>query len=355
METIISQDAWWTAAARGIADGDLVELYNDRGTVIAGAVVSDDFMPGVVSIYAGGRPQLDSKGHCNSGLVNFITSTQRASGLSQATTANTPLVSLRKCEDPRGPNMAYDNPAIIEDAQIAAIDDDSLGPDRLYALVHPGAGAGPSGPSWSASHGRPLPLAAGRHRGAAENGACRSAAMDLELLSDGRLFRISQPLGAGARGCPLAPGALAACSAALQADLAGGCGLLILNRFGKCENEGRGFRDLISAALMAGIPVLTALLDTCAEAWAGFAGGLTCDLPPDRQAILDRAGAVRAGRTGLRRRSIGHRQSCGPVTRQVQAGCARKRRKTASVPSAQIARKYPANAATIAPLRARSP
>jgi trimethylamine-N-oxide reductase (cytochrome c) len=123
------------AEARGIEDGDLVELYNDRGTVIAGAVVSDDIMPGVVSIYEGGWPQLDSKGRCNSGLVNFITSTQRSSGLSQATTANTALVSMRKCEDPEGPNLAYEPPAIIEDMEIAAIDEDMLGLERIYDLT----------------------------------------------------------------------------------------------------------------------------------------------------------------------------------------------------------------------------
>lgn len=123
------------AAARGIADGDIVELYNDRGTVIAGAVVSDDIMPGVVSIYEGGWPSLDSKGRCNSGLVNFLTSTQKSSGLSQATTANTCLVSMRRCEDPDGPNMAYEKPAIIEGVELAAISDDDLKLDRLDALV----------------------------------------------------------------------------------------------------------------------------------------------------------------------------------------------------------------------------
>lgn len=123
------------AAARGIADGDLVELYNDRGTVIAGAVLSDEIMPGVVSIYEGGWPSLDSKGRCNSGLVNFLTSTQRSSALSQATTANTCLVSLRKCEDPEGPNMAYDPPEIITGQPMPDIDDAALGLDRMYDLV----------------------------------------------------------------------------------------------------------------------------------------------------------------------------------------------------------------------------
>ncbi len=123
------------AADRGIEDGDLVELYNDRGTVIAGAVVSDEIMPGVVSIYEGGWPQLDSKGRCNSGLVNFITSTQRASGLSEATSANTVLVEMRKCTDPEGRNLAYDPPAIIENMELAAIDEDALGLDRMSDLT----------------------------------------------------------------------------------------------------------------------------------------------------------------------------------------------------------------------------
>ncbi|GHE90853.1 trimethylamine-N-oxide reductase [Aliiroseovarius zhejiangensis] len=123
------------AASRGIEDGDLVELYNDRGTVIVGAVVSDDIMPGVVSLYEGAWPSLDSKGRCNSGLVNFLTSTQRSSGLAQATTANTVLVEMRKCEDPEGPNMAYEKPAIIEDMEIAAIDDEAVGAERLEALT----------------------------------------------------------------------------------------------------------------------------------------------------------------------------------------------------------------------------
>lgn len=123
------------AASRGIEDGDLVELYNDRGAILAGAVVSDEIMPGVVSIYEGCWPQLDSKGRCNSGLVNFLTSTHPASGLSQATSANTVLIKMRKCDDPEGPNMAYEKPAIIENMEIAEFDEDNVGAERLVALT----------------------------------------------------------------------------------------------------------------------------------------------------------------------------------------------------------------------------
>ena len=48
------------AKSHGIKDGDLVELYNERGAVVVGARVSDKIMPGVVSLYEGAWPQLDS-------------------------------------------------------------------------------------------------------------------------------------------------------------------------------------------------------------------------------------------------------------------------------------------------------
>ncbi|MGB6230611.1 MAG: molybdopterin dinucleotide binding domain-containing protein, partial [Litorimonas sp.] len=125
------------AEARGIADGDLAELFNDRGTVIAGAAVSDEIMPSVVSLYEGAWPSLDSRGRCNSGLVNFLTSTQRSSGLSQANSANTVLCEMRPCEDPEGPNRAYEPPGIVmqQDVRHAAVDWEAVDADRLSALT----------------------------------------------------------------------------------------------------------------------------------------------------------------------------------------------------------------------------
>ena len=41
------------AAARGISDGDVVRVFNDRGAILAGAVVSDDIRRGVVQISTG--------------------------------------------------------------------------------------------------------------------------------------------------------------------------------------------------------------------------------------------------------------------------------------------------------------
>ena len=77
---------------------------------------------------------------------------------------------------------------------------------------------------------------------------CHCADMDLTSISTGEVFRISQPLGNGSRGCRLHPGALAQCSAQLERELHGEVDLLVLNRFGRGESEGRGFRDLIARA-----------------------------------------------------------------------------------------------------------
>ncbi len=121
----------------------------------------------------------------------------------------------------------------------------------------------------------------------AVGGECHCADMDLTTLGSGQVFRISQPLGNGSRGCRLHPGALAICSAYLEDEIAQGADLLILNRFGRGEAEGRGFRDLIGRAMTLDLPVLTAVRPTYAEAWTGFGAGAACDLPMNRTAVLD--------------------------------------------------------------------
>lgn len=122
------------ARERGIADGDLVELYNERGALVAGARVSRHIMPGVVSIQEGAWPQLDSKGRCNNGQVNFITSSRPASGLTQANTADTCLASLRKCTDADpGGSKAHEPPVILRKTGMT-IDAAVLGLERAAAL-----------------------------------------------------------------------------------------------------------------------------------------------------------------------------------------------------------------------------
>lgn len=110
--------------------------------------------------------------------------------------------------------------------------------------------------------------------------------MDLTTLGSAQTFGIWQPLGNGSRGCRLHPGALADCSFFLDGELVAGVDLLMLNRFGRGESEGRGFCDLISTAMALGIPVLTAARPTYETGGAAFGDGLTCGLPMVQAAVL---------------------------------------------------------------------
>ncbi|WP_092786284.1 DUF2478 domain-containing protein [Rhodospira trueperi] len=109
--------------------------------------------------------------------------------------------------------------------------------------------------------------------------------MDVRVLPDGPVMRISQWRGAHARGCRLDADALEAAVVAVAERLAPRPDLLILNKFGKHEAEGHGFRDLVGEALCLGIPVLLGVNGLNRDAFLAFAGGIETRLPSDLQAL----------------------------------------------------------------------
>ena len=111
--------------------------------------------------------------------------------------------------------------------------------------------------------------------------------MDVTVLPGGPVFRISQSLGKEARGCRLDPEALENAVAAVQHGLSDDTALLIINKFGKHEASGRGFRDLIAEALARDIPVLTGVNRLNNEAFAKFACGAEQHLMADLQSLGD--------------------------------------------------------------------
>lgn len=64
------------AAARGIAEGSPVYLFNEHGRVRVPARLSEDVLPGVVSLPEGMWAALDESGTDTAGAVNLLTSTQ---------------------------------------------------------------------------------------------------------------------------------------------------------------------------------------------------------------------------------------------------------------------------------------
>ncbi|SHJ50216.1 Nucleoside-triphosphatase THEP1 [Shimia gijangensis] len=108
--------------------------------------------------------------------------------------------------------------------------------------------------------------------------------MDVRVLPDGPTIRISQSLGKNARGCRLDPDALEQAVALAEKALDEGTDLLIVNKFGKHEADGRGFRNTIARALELGVPVLVGANKLNVDALVEFCGGIAEPLPaePDR-------------------------------------------------------------------------
>ena len=87
------------AKARGIKDGDLVRVFNERGQLLAGAVVTADYAPGVIRIQEGAwyAPQDETLGALDTyGDPNTLTQDIGTSRLAQATSANTCLVEIER-------------------------------------------------------------------------------------------------------------------------------------------------------------------------------------------------------------------------------------------------------------------
>ena len=110
--------------------------------------------------------------------------------------------------------------------------------------------------------------------------------MDLRVLPRGPVLRISQDLGPSARGCRLDPEALETAVGLVSARLDAGADLLIINKFGKHEAEGRGFRDVLAQAAALDVPVLVGLNSLNQASFEEFAGGLATQLPSDPCALM---------------------------------------------------------------------
>ncbi|MET0287697.1 MAG: molybdopterin-dependent oxidoreductase [Polyangiales bacterium] len=99
------------AAAREIVDGDLVELFNDRGRCLAGAIVTDDMMPGVVRLATGSWNDFAADGLDKNANPNTLTLDRGASAFSQGCAAQTCLVELRRFEGEPPAVQVYDPPS----------------------------------------------------------------------------------------------------------------------------------------------------------------------------------------------------------------------------------------------------
>ncbi len=103
------------AAVRGIQDGDVVRVYNDRGACLAGAIVTDAIRPGVVNLSTGAWfdpvdpatiGSLDKHGN-----PNMLTLDKGTSKLAQSPAAQTALVNVERFEAAAPAITAFAPPA----------------------------------------------------------------------------------------------------------------------------------------------------------------------------------------------------------------------------------------------------
>jgi biotin/methionine sulfoxide reductase len=106
------------AAVRAIADGDIVRVSNDRGALLAGAVISPEVRPGVVQLATGAWYDPSDAGAPASmdkhGNPNVLTLDKGTSRLAQGPIAQTALVEIEKFNGPLPPVTAFVPPPIVE-------------------------------------------------------------------------------------------------------------------------------------------------------------------------------------------------------------------------------------------------
>lgn len=154
--------------------------------------------------------------------------------------------------------------AVVQGADSAAI-------QRLFVEV--------LGASW-----RPLRIAGVIELPGDDPGVC--GLERLHNIGDGRRFALFQDLGSGSTGCAVDPGGVVDACAAVCRDIAAGCDLVVLSKFGKLEAEnGSGLLAAFVAALEAGVPVVTAVSPYRLAHWDVFAAPYYEMIDPSLDAI----------------------------------------------------------------------
>jgi biotin/methionine sulfoxide reductase len=107
------------ADARNIEDGDLVRVFNDRGACLAGAVVSNAIMPGVVQLPTGAWYDPAEPGKAGSlelhGNPNVLTLDKGTSELAQGPSAQSALVEVERFDGVAPPVTVFGPPTVVRE------------------------------------------------------------------------------------------------------------------------------------------------------------------------------------------------------------------------------------------------
>jgi nucleoside-triphosphatase THEP1 len=121
--------------------------------------------------------------------------------------------------------------------------------------------------------------------GMVQAGACADSSLSAVLVHSGEKLLLSQDYVPGAKGCRLDVSRLQNAGDRVADALQAGADLVIINRFGKRERDGKGLAYLIERALDADTPVVIAVSQQSFADWIKFSGGMCVKLACDRSAL----------------------------------------------------------------------
>lgn len=121
--------------------------------------------------------------------------------------------------------------------------------------------------------------------GMVQAGACADSSLSAVLLPGGETLLLAQDFDPAARGCRLDLARLQRAADQVAEAMAQGADLVIINRFGKRERDGKGLAHLIERALHADIPVVIAVGQENFADWIKFADGMSVKLACNRHAL----------------------------------------------------------------------
>lgn len=102
------------AAQRGVMDGGVVRVFNDRGQMLAGAKLTDDIRAGVICINEGGWfDPVDLRlpgGLCRYGDVNYLAIGIGTSKLAQGNCGHTAVAQVEKYRGTPPATQIFDTP-----------------------------------------------------------------------------------------------------------------------------------------------------------------------------------------------------------------------------------------------------
>jgi hypothetical protein len=115
--------------------------------------------------------------------------------------------------------------------------------------------------------------------------SCLHSKLSALLIHSGEELPLLQDLGTCAIGCRLDVDRLLEAGAKIACAMEAGADVVIINRFGRQERNGRGLSYLIDRAIEANIPVVIAVAKHRFADWIKFADGMSVKLGCDRHAL----------------------------------------------------------------------